>query len=166
MGRATTRLPVGIRADAEQVIGLTDGFCAEHLDEEYGALCRTLVGKLARKRPSPLARGDLRIWAAAVIYTIARVNFLFDPAQKPHLSGDAVSQLTGVPKSTLGAKAKLICDRLRIRPMEPELCRRELLAQNPLAWLIEVDGLIVDVRTMPPEIQEEARRRGLVPDLA
>ena len=31
--------------------------------------------------------------------------------------------------------------------------------------LIEVDGLIVDVRTMPPEIQEEARRRGLIPDL-
>ena len=70
-----------------------------------------------------------------------------------------------MPKSTLGAKAKLICDPLRIRPLEPELCRRELLAQNPLAWLIEVDGLIVDARTMPPDIQEEARRRGLIPDM-
>jgi hypothetical protein len=103
---ASTRLPAGIRDDAEQIIGLTDGFCTEHLDEEYAALCR----KLARKRPSPLLRGDFRIWAAAVIYTIGRVNFLFDPAQKPHLSGDAISALTGVPKSTLGAKAKLICD--------------------------------------------------------
>jgi len=27
------------------------------------------VSKLARKRPSPLERGDLRIWAAAAIYT-------------------------------------------------------------------------------------------------
>ena len=49
--------------------------------------------------------------------------------------------------------------------MEPEFCRRELLEQNPLAWMIEVGGLIVDARTMPPEIQEEARRRGLIPDM-
>ncbi|MBI3766861.1 MAG: hypothetical protein HY271_00025 [Deltaproteobacteria bacterium] len=49
--------------------------------------------------------------------------------------------------------------------MEPEFCRRELLAENPLAWMIEVDGLIVDARTMPLEIQEEAWRRGLIPDL-
>jgi hypothetical protein len=160
-----TRLPAGFRADAEAITRLTDGFAAEHLDEEYAALCRKLVGKLARKRPSPLLRGELRIWAAAAIYTIGRVNFLFDPSQKPHLSGDAISQLTGVPKSTLAAKAKLICDLLRIRPLEPEYCRRELLAENPLAWLIEVDGLIVDARTMPPEIQEEARRRGLIPDM-
>jgi len=104
------RLPLGTRAVAEEVIRLTDGFAAEHLDEEYTALCRKLVGRLARKRPSPLARGDLRIWAAAVIYTIGRVNFLFDRSQKPHLSGDTISPLTGVPKSTLGAKAKLICD--------------------------------------------------------
>lgn len=56
------------------------------------------------------------------------MNFLFDPGLKPHPSGDAISQLTGVPKSTLSAKAKLIGDLLRIRPLEPELCRRELLA--------------------------------------
>ena len=70
-----------------------------------------------------------------------------------------------MPKSTLRAKAKLIGDIVRIGPMELEFCRRELLAENPLAWLIEVDGFIVDARTMPPEIQEEARRRGLIPDL-
>ena len=39
MRQATRRLPVGIRADAEEVIGLTDGFCTQHLDEEYAALC-------------------------------------------------------------------------------------------------------------------------------
>jgi len=49
--------------------------------------------------------------------------------------------------------------------MEVELCRREVLAQHPLAWLVEVDGLLVDLRSMPPEIQAEARRRGLVLDV-
>jgi len=117
------------------------------------------------KHPSPLARGDLRIWAAAAIYVVGSVNFLFDRTQRPHLTGDDLSALTGVPKSTLANKAKLIRDVLRIGQLEPELCRRELLASHPMAWMISVDGFIVDARTMPPEVQAEARRRGMVPDL-
>jgi hypothetical protein len=159
------RIPEHLRHEVEEIFKLTDPFCAEHLDAEYGQLIRKLVAKLARKRPSPLARGDLRIWAAAAIYAVGSVNFLFDRTQRPHLTGDDLSALTGVPKSTLANKAKLIRDALPIGQMEPEFCRRELLASNPMAWLISVDGIIVDARTMPPEVQVEARRRGLIPEL-
>lgn len=34
-----------------------------------------------------------------------------------------------------------------------------------MAWMISIDGVIVDARTMPPEVLEEATRRGLIPDL-
>jgi hypothetical protein len=34
-----------------------------------------------------------------------------------------------------------------------------------MAWMISVDGFIVDARTMSPEVQAEARRRGLIPAL-
>jgi len=34
---------------------------------------------------------------------------------------------------------------------------------NPVAWLIQVNGLIVDARHMPRDIQEEAFRLGLIP---
>ncbi len=61
------RVPESLRHDVEQIFKLTDPFCTEHLDAEYGELVRKLVAKLARKRPSPLVRGDLRIWAAAAI---------------------------------------------------------------------------------------------------
>lgn len=159
------RIPAGLRHDVEQIFKLTDPFCAEHLGAEYGELVRKLVAKLARKRPSPLSRGDLRIWAAAAIYAVGSVNFLFDRTQRPHLTGDGLSDLTGVPKSTLANKAKRIRDLLRIGPMEPEFCRRALLASNPMAWMIPVDGFIVDARTMPAEVQAEARQRGLIPDL-
>jgi hypothetical protein len=47
----------------------------------------------------------------------------------------------------------------------PDFCRREQLAANPMAWMISVNGFIVDARTMPPEVQAEARRRGRMPDL-
>jgi len=159
------RIPESLRHDVEEIFKLTDPFCAEYLDAEYGELVRKLVAKLARRRPSQLARGDLSIWAAAGIYAVGSLNFLFDRTQRPHMTGDQLSALTGVPKSTLANKAKLIRDVLRIRQMEPEFCRRALLASNPMAWMISVDGLIVDARTMPPEVQAEARRRGLIRDL-
>jgi hypothetical protein len=34
---------------------------------------------------------------------------------------------------------------------------------NPMAWMIMVNGFIVDVRYMPRAIQEEAYRKGLIP---
>jgi hypothetical protein len=32
-----------------------------------------------------------------------------------------------------------------------------------MAWLITVNGFMVDTRSMPLEIQEEAYRKGLIP---
>lgn len=129
MGRDNPlRIPELLRHDVEEIFTLTDPFCAEHLDAEYGELVRRLIAKLARKRPSPLARGDLRIWAGAAIYAVGSVNFLFDRSQRPHLTGDELSELTGVPKRTLANKAKVIRDVLRIGQLEPAFCRRALLA--------------------------------------
>ena len=159
------RIPASVRPEAEEIIKLTDEFCAAHLDAEDGELCLKLVAELARKRPSPLLRGDLRIWAGAVIYTIGSINFLFDRTQRPHVTAEQLSQRLGLSKSTLGAKAKRIQDLLRIVPFEPRYCRQALLADNPLAWMISINGFLVDARTMPPEIQMEARRKRLIPDL-
>lgn len=159
------RVPKVLRPRFEEICRLTDRFCAERLDAEYAELCRKLVAKLARKRPSPLERGDLRIWAAAALYAIGSLNFIFDREQELHTTGDELSALTGVPKSTMANKAKLIRDLLHLHRLDPELCRRELLDRHPLAWLVEVDGLIVDARWLPEPLEAEARRRGLIPDL-
>lgn len=40
-----------------------------------------------------------------------------------------------------------------------------MLEQHPLTWLMVVNGFPVDTRTPPAQIQEEARRRGLIPDV-
>jgi hypothetical protein len=39
------------------------------------------------------------------------------------------------------------------------------MADNPVVWLIQVNGLIVDTRHMPRDVQEEAFRLGLIPYL-
>lgn len=165
-GAVDRSVPVALRGRVEEIIGLTDAFCAAHLDAEYAKLCRQAITRLARKRPSPLERGAARNWAGGAIHAMGSVNFLFDPAQTPHLSADELSRLLGMPKSTLANKSKAIRDALDIGMMDPAFTRRDMIEQNPMAWLIQVNGLIVDARTMPPEIQAEARRLGLIPDLA
>jgi hypothetical protein len=155
-----------MRRNVGEILAITDRLCWQHLDAEYAELCRRLVAKLARKRPSPLERGALRIWAAGAIYAVASNNFLFDPSQVPHLSADRLSELLGVPKSTMAGKAKRIRATLGLDArLHTEFCRRELLDDHPLAWLVEVDGMIVDARWLPAELQAEAHRRGLIPEL-
>jgi hypothetical protein len=160
---AATKSPA--RLAVEQIVAITDRVCVEHLDEEYAALCHKAVAKLARKRPSPLLRGEARTWAGGVIYSIGMVNFLSNPTQRPHMTTEQLSQVTGVGKSTLSAKARVIHDLLGLGPMDLAYCRRDMLAKNPLAWMVQINGFMVDARTLPPEVQAEARRRGLIPDL-
>jgi hypothetical protein len=36
---------------------------------------------------------------------------------------------------------------------------------NPLIWTLTVNGMIVDVRHLPIEVQEVAYRKGLIPNV-
>jgi hypothetical protein len=159
------RIPSAMRDRAQAIIDITDRACREHLDDEYGQIARRMVARLARKRPSPLARGDARIWAAGVVYAIGQINFLFDPTQTPHLTAKELAERLGVVQTTMANKAGLINRTLDIGMFEPGLTRVAILAQHPMAWIVEVDGLLVDARMLSPELQDEARRLGLIPDL-
>ncbi|MGH2850677.1 MAG: DUF6398 domain-containing protein [Solirubrobacteraceae bacterium] len=158
------RIPVAMRPRAAEILAITDEVCNAHLDSEYAGLCRELVARLARKRPSPLTRGETRIWAAGAIYALGQLNFLFDRSQQPHLSADQLAGYLGVVKTTMANKAAAIRRTLDLGDYEPGLTRQELLDDHPLAWIVSVDGFLVDARTLPAELQHEARRRGLIPD--
>src|SRR4051794_23657467 len=147
----------------DAVVALTDAFCREHLNGEYEAMCRKLAGVLARKRPSPLTRGKRETWADAIVRVIGWVNFLDDPKQEPHLRMTEIDREFGVSPATGQAKSKQIRDMLKIRQFDPNWTLPSLVEQNPMAWLIEVNGLVVDARHLRREIQEEAYRKGLIP---
>jgi hypothetical protein len=74
-----------------------------------------------------------------------------------------IDQGMGVSEATGAAKAKAIRDLLKTHPLDPEWTLPSRMDQNPVAWMIQVDGLIVDARHLPREIQEEAYRKGLIP---
>lgn len=152
-----------VRRYADQVVAVTDAVCLEHLDGEYADLCRAVVGKLGRKRPSPLTRGDLRIWAAGVVYAVGQLNFLFDPAQMPHATAGQLSDWLGVKKTTMANKARLIRDTLKLSHFDAQFMRRDLVEASPLTWLLEVDGMLVDIRRAPVHLQVQAFGLGLIP---
>lgn len=129
---AQLSVPAALRGRVATMLEITDRFARDHLDEEYRDLARALLGRLARKRPSPLARGDERIWAGTVLYVLGQLNFLFDPRSTLHMTGNALAAAVEVPQQTLANKAKVVRDLLRLRPLDREFSRREHPA-DPLA---------------------------------
>jgi Domain of unknown function (DUF6398) len=157
------KIPKGLRPVVDEIVGITDSVCLSVLDEEYVDLARRAVAKLARKRPSPLQSGRRATWAAGVVYALGQANFLSDPASEPCVTADQLSAAFGVAKSTMSSKARQVRDLLRISHFSPEFQRADVTAKNPLAWIIEVNGLAVDARHVPLDIQVEAFQRGLIP---
>ncbi len=164
---AKRKSPSGIAENVQPVFeviaGLVDAFCREHLNQEYADLCRRLTEKLARKRPSPLVSGRSNTWACGIVRTIGWVNFLDDSSQKPHLKLTAIDKAFGVGESTGQGKSMLIRKMLKIGPMDPAWSLRSRITQNPMAWMIEINGILVDARFLKRPFQEEALRRGLIP---
>ena len=159
--RSTTS--AAVHAAHEKIVALMDAFCQEHLDEEYKTLCRKLAGLLARKRPSPLTRGKPESWASGIVRVIGWVNFIDDPSQPDHMRLSDIDRLIGVSEATGSAKSMAIRNLLKLRRFEPEWTLPGKMDQNLMAWLIQVNGLMVDARQVPREIQEEAFRKGLIP---
>jgi hypothetical protein len=145
------------------ITGLIDQFCREHLNDEYAVLCRKLAEKLARKRPSPLLHGQPATWASGIVRTIGWVNFLGDPSQTPHLKMTDIDEGFGVSPASGSAKSKAIRDLLRLRPFDPDWTLPSRMDDNPLVWMLNVNGLLMDIRHAPREAQVVAFQKGLIP---
>jgi len=156
-------IPNAMQPRYQEIVALTDALCQGKLNAEYAALCRELAGALSRKRPSPLIGGQAKSWACGIVYTIGFINFLFDKSQTPHMRADELCAWFGVAASTGGNKAKQIRDMLRITQFDPKWTLPSMMDRNPLAWMISVNGLIMDARSLPRPLQEEAYRKGLIP---
>lgn len=164
--KATSTAPsaaVQAKAIAQTLNEMTDDFCREHLNDDYAELCRELTATLARKRPSPLLRGRLATWASGIVRTIGWVNFLHDPSQTPHMKLYAIDEAFGISESTGAAKLGEIRKMLKIYQLDPRWTLTSRMDDNPMVWMLSVNGFIVDIRTQPRELQVEAFQKGLIP---
>ncbi len=162
-GEFPDAIPASLRTRCEAVVRLTDAVCREHLNDDYAALAREMAVELCLRRPSLLERGRPKSWACGIVYALGKVNFLFDRSQVPHLSSTELCRLFDVSPATGSSKARAILDQLGSFQLDPRWCLPDMLEANPLVWIVEIDGLPVDVRWLPLEVQEELARLGVIP---
>jgi len=147
----------------EKIVGLTDDVCGKRLNSEYRDLARAMTGVLCRKRLSPLASGQPRTWACGIVYVLGRINFLDDKSFSPHMTTADLCAAFDVGESTAHAKARVIEKAIGAGPLDPQWTLPSLVEQNPLVWMAAVNGLLVDLRDMPRDVQQIAFAKGLIP---
>ena len=157
------QVPKDMQARFDEITQVTDTFSQAYLNDEYASLCRQLTATLCRKRPSPLSQGKVATWACGIVHALGTVNFLFDASQTPYVPASQIASYFGLSPSTMQAKSKQIRDLLGLYQMDPNWTLPSKIDENLLAWMIQVNGLVIDARYAPREIQEEAFRKGLIP---
>jgi hypothetical protein len=160
---AEPSVPAQVRPAYDAIVRLTDLFCQARLTHEYQTFCRKLAGVLARKRPSPITRGKPEVWACAVVRVIGWVNFLDDSSAKLHIKMTAIDKKFGVSSDTGQSKSKAIRNMLKIRQFDPTWTLPSQQEKNPMGWMIQVNGFVLDARYLRREIQEQAYQSGLIP---
>ena len=161
--KRSEKVPAATQPFYATIAALIDRVCERYLNDEYAQLSRQLAAALARKRPSPIVRGKAEIWACAIVYALGTVNFLFDKSQEPYMRADELCAAFGVSQSSGSNKAKLIRDLFGMFQLDPRWCLPSRVDHNPMVWILEVNGLMVDVRHMRREVQEIAYQKGLIP---
>lgn len=113
-------------ARIKEVQELLDAFAQKHLTPELAGYVRRLWEQIGRKRSYVITGGKPEIWASAVVYVIARLNFLFDRSNPNYLPPDVICDFFGTRKATVSAKATEIEKACRIQIGQEGLCSPEL----------------------------------------
>jgi len=163
--KQSEHVPQSMQTIYDRIVTLTDEFSQKHLTEEYAQLMRYATAALCRKRPSPLSKGKINTWACGISYAMGFANFLFDRSQEPSMSASDLCAAFSVSTSTGGTKSKTIRDLLGISQLDPNWCLPSKIDSNPMAWMIKLDGLMIDTRCVPRVIQEIAYEKGLIPHI-
>jgi len=161
--KKTENIPKPMQEKYKAIVEITNSFAKENLNEEYAQFIRYAVAALCRKRPSPLETGKASTWACGVTHAIGMVNFLFDKSQTPNINASELYKKFGVAESTGQGKSKAVRNMLGMNQFDPNWTLPSKLDSSPLAWMLSVNGMIVDIRHMPREAQEIAFEKGLIP---
>lgn len=159
----SVKVPESIRPKYDEIIAIIDDVCATLLNEEVATLAHKATLKLARKRPSPLVNGKAASWAGGILYAQGQVNVLFGPSKTPHVKHADLASAVVMAQQTLGNKAHIIRDMLKMNYMNADWLLSANIQNNPAIWWVSSDGMIVDIRRMPRVFQEMAMPKGIVP---
>ncbi|MBW2217684.1 MAG: hypothetical protein JRF34_10920, partial [Deltaproteobacteria bacterium] len=151
--------------------GMIEAFGGKRLNTLYTDLAFRLLRMIAGDRQLNLQRGRGEIWAAAIIYVIAQLNFLFDPEMEICISPDDICGFFGTKKSTVSSKAGLIRKELDLYYGHPDLCAPELVEmfsvyETPEGFLIpgNLVGESISSRELGTEYEAPRKDKKRHPD--
>ncbi len=97
------------------------------------------------------------------MYAAARVNFLTDPRNDPHMTAEEIAAGFGVSPATMYFKKPSGSRRPRINPFDPDFTIASRLEDNPIVWFLKVNGVMMDIRDAPRGAPVVAFENGLIP---
>ena len=130
------KIPQAMAEKFSAITQLTDSFCEKHLNEEYRQLIHRALG---------------------------RINFLDDASTTPHCKPKVIHEFFGIAESTGQNKSKEIRELLKMGPFDPNWMLPSRIADSPTTWILMVNGLAMDIRTAPTDLQRLAFEKGLIP---
>ena len=139
----------------QEIKSIYQGYCKQHLDDEYLALCDQLYEDLLEFDADVFQRGRINIWASAIVWAVGSINFLGDKSFEPYASLKDVCSYFGANTSTVGQKAALIREWLDIDQFTEEYIRSDSSLLEMLnSMVITESGLIVP-RDMLEGVEED-----------
>lgn len=147
----------------DSIIYQIAAFCRIYLDTEYQHLADEAALVLCNVCPDELTHYSVELWAGSIIYTIGYVNYMFDPQEDDYIPASRILEFFKITRQAMYRTSQSIRDKLGIERLDPNWCVPGKLQQNVMVWMVEVDGIEVDIRNMPLEIQEIAFNKGLIP---
>ncbi len=116
-------------------------FYSSRSDDELQDYAVNLLITICQKSYLNIFRGKIEIWAASIVYVIARLNFLFDKSSADYMHVDEICSYFGVNKSTIGNKASQIQDQYGIslgdrKYTKPEIARSFEFNVTPAGFII------------------------------
>lgn len=110
---------------AEQVAKIKERiteFGDARLHDTYTGLALKLCDAIAGSDRLNIHRGRIDIWAAAIVYAVARLNFLFSNETPNHLTAEELCNWFQVKPSTTGNKASEILNALNLYQGDERFC--------------------------------------------
>jgi len=157
-----TRSPVDPGKVAEQVAKVKKRiaeFGEKRLHDTYSVLAANLCDAVAASELLRIDRGRVEIWAAAIVYAIAQLNFLFSAETPNHLTPDELCDWFQTKQSTVSNKAYKIRSSLETLHNDERFCAPHITEM--FKFLIDDQGFAhaaVERNLEPLPLKPSARR--------
>ncbi len=136
-------------------------FGDQRLHDVYTGFALRLCEMIAASEGLNIHRGRIEIWAAAIVYAIAQLNFLFSE-ETPHcLSPDELCDGFKVKKTTISSKAAMIRKTLELFHDDARVCAPHITSL--FEFLEDEDGYIYPAAALRPDGEAASEPLALKP---